>query len=152
MRKLPDPARAATGPDLARNEGSEDGSWLSLQRGGDTGDASRTRSRGPQDGGELVEELELRLREWVERVDTLETEVGYLKTDLEVRIAYTRELERQLDEQVNAARGAEIQVAAMRDRVAYRVVDEMVGHVARRPALHRLGSQWARRAIAWRER
>jgi len=155
MRKLPDQARATNGPDLARSEGSDEASWLSPQRAGDTGDLSRARPRGSREGGandELVEELELRLREWVERVDTLETELGYLKRDLEVRIAYTRELERQLDEHVNAVRGAEFQVAAMRERIAYRVVDGMVEQVAQRPALYRLGTNWARRVIAWRER
>ena len=48
---------------------------------------SRVSGEGSVDD-ELVQELELRLREWVERVETLETELGYLKRDLEVRTAY----------------------------------------------------------------
>jgi chromosome segregation ATPase len=156
MRKLPDPARAATAPDVASAADAEDGAWLSLQRRGEASELARDRSQVSQEGGrasdELVEELELRLREWVERVDTLETELGYLKRDLEVRIAYTRELERQLEDHVNALRAAANEIAAMRERIAYRVVDGMVEQVARRPALHRVGSDWARRVIAWRER
>lgn len=156
MRKLPDATRTATAPDVASADEAEEGAWLSFQRRGEASEMTRANSQASREGGrandELVEELELRLREWVERVDTLETELGYLKRDLEVRIAYTRELERQLDDHVNALRAAANEIAAMRERIAYRVVDGMVEQVARRPGLHRVGSDWARRVIAWRER
>lgn len=154
MRKLPDPRRPSTGPDLALEEGSEDGAWLSFQRAGETDDSPSERARTSLEGSvddEVVQELELRLREWVERVDALETEMGYLKRDLEVRIAYALELERQLDYHVGAVRYAQNEVEAIRARTAYRVVDGMVRRVATKPALYRFARSWAQRMMAWRE-
>lgn len=120
MRKLPDPRRPSTGPDLALDEGSEDGAWLNFQRAGETEDSARDRSRVSREEtveDDLVHELELRLREWVDRVETLETEMGYLKRDLEVRIAYAREMERQVDEHTKAVRWAEKEMSAMRSNL-----------------------------------
>jgi hypothetical protein len=155
MRKLPDPGRPSTGPDLAFDEGSEDGAWLSFQRAAEAEDAARDRSRVSDEGSveeDFVQELELRLREWVERVETLETELGYLKRDLEVRIAYARELEHQVDEHTKAVRWAEKEMIAMRARTSYRVADAIVRQVGRQPALERLGRRLARKAIGWRGR
>ena len=150
MRKLPDPRRPSTGPDLALDEGSEDGAWLSFQRAGETDDSPSERARTSLD--EVVQELELRLREWVERVETLETELGYLKRDLEVRTAYARELERQVDENTKAVRWAEKEMIAMRARTSYRVADAIVRQVGRQPALERLGRRWVRKMIGRRDR
>jgi hypothetical protein len=139
MRKLPDPRRPSTGPDLALEEGSEDGAWLSFQRAGETDDSPSERARTSLEGSvddEVVQELELRLREWVERVETLETELGYLKRDLEVRTAYAREKE----------------MIAMRARTSYRVADAIVRQVGRQPALERLGRRWVRKMIGRRDR
>jgi chromosome segregation ATPase len=155
MRKLPDPTRPSTGPDLATDQGSEDGAWLSLQPAGEASDLARARSRASSEASahdELVEELELRLREWVERAETLEAELGYLKRDLEVRVAYARELERQTDEQRKAVEWAEKEMIAMRARTSYRLADAMVRQMGRRPALERLGRRWAGKLIAGRER
>jgi hypothetical protein len=155
MRKLPDPRRPSTGPDLAFDEGSEDGAWLSFQRAAETDDSPRERSRVSSEGNvddELVQELELRLREWVERVETLETELGYLKRDLEVRTAYAREMERQVDEHTKAVRWAEKEMIAMRARTSYRVADAVVRQLGRQPALERLGRSWARKLIGRRDR
>jgi hypothetical protein len=154
MRKLPDSAAAATGPDIEDDEGSADVTLPHIPRI-DASDPPRARSRvvrSSHGDEERLEELELRLREWVERVDTLESELRYVQRDLEVRIAYTRELERQLDQQVNTARRAESEAAAIRARTAYRVVDVVVARVATRPALYGFGVRWARRMISWRER
>ena len=153
MRKLPDPRRPSTGPDLAFDEGSEDGAWLSFQRAGENDDSARERSRTAQEAGvdeAQVQELELRLREWVERVETLETELAYLKRDLEVRAAYCREMERQVEEHTKAVRWAEQEMIAMRARASYRVADAIVSQVSRRPALERLGRTWARKLIGSR--
>jgi chromosome segregation ATPase len=153
MRKLPDPRRPSTGPDLVFDEGSEDGAWLSLQRAGENDDSARERSRTAQEAGvdeAQVQELELRLREWVERVETLETELAYLKRDLEVRAAYCREMERQVEEHTKAVRWAEQEMIAMRARASYRVADAIVSQVSRRPALERLGRTWARKLIGSR--
>jgi len=155
MRKLPDPRRPSNGPDLAFEEGSEDGAWLTFQRATETVDAPHERSHDSSETSgdeDLVRELEMRLREWVERVEILETESGYLKRDLEVRIAYCREMERQVDEHTKAVRWAEKEMAAMRARTAYRVADAIVNQVGRQPALERLGRRWARKMIGWRER
>jgi hypothetical protein len=155
MRKLPDPRRPSTGPDLALEEGSEDGAWLSFQRAGETDDSPSERARASREGSvddEVVQELELRLREWVERVETLETELGYLKRDLEVRTAYARELERQVDENTKAVRWAEKEMIAMRARTSYRVADAIVRQVGRQPALERLGRRWVRKMIGRRDR
>ena len=155
MRKLPDPRRPSTGPDLALDEGSEDGAWLNFQRAGETEDAARERSHVSREASaedDVVHELELRLREWVERVETLETEMGYLRRDLEVRIAYAREMERQVDEHTKAVRWAEKEMSAMRARTSYRVADAIVRQVGRQPALERLGRRWAGKVIGWRGR
>ena len=154
MRKLPGSTPPASGPALAEGEGHEDVTRPTLQRVGEASDTPRTRTRvlrGHADE-EQIEELELRLREAVERMETLETELRYLQRDLEVRIAYTHELELQLDEQTSAARGAEREAAAIRARTAYRIMDGLVARVARRPALYGFGVRWARRMISWRER
>ena len=154
MRKLPDPRRPVTGRELTRDERSEDGARLNLQHASETSDLASERSRTSLEGSvddEVVQELELRLREWVERVDALETEMGYLKRDLEVRIAYALELERQLDYHVGAVRYAQNEVEAIRARTAYRVVDGMVRRVATKPALYRFARSWAQRMMAWRE-
>ena len=111
--------------------------------------ASREESAGDD---ALVHELELRLREWVERVETLETELGYLKRDLEVRIAYARELEHQVDEHTKAVRWAEKEMSAMRARASYRVADAIVRQVGRQPVLERFGRRFARRMIGLRDR
>jgi len=155
MRKLSDPRRPVTGRELTRDERSEDGARLNLQHASETSDLARARSRVSREGhanDELVEELELRLREWVERVETLETELGYLKRDLEVRTAYARELERQVDENTKAVRWAEKEMIAMRARTSYRVADAIVRQVGRQPALERLGQRWVRKMIGRRDR
>jgi len=155
MRKLPDPRRPSTGPDLAFDEGSEDGAWLSFQRAGATDDSTRERPRASQEEGaeqSQVHELELRLREWVERVETLETELAYLKRDLEVRTAYCRDMERQVEDHTKAVRWAEQEMIAMRARTSYRVADALVSQVSRRPSLERLGRAWARKLIGARGR
>ena len=155
MRKLPDPRRPSTGPDLAFDEGSEDGAWLNFQRAGETDDSARERALASQEASAdaaQVEELELRLREWVERTETLETELAYLKRDLEVRTAYCREMERQVEEHTKAVRWAEQEMIAMRARATYRVADTLVSQVSRRPALERLGRTWARKLIGSRGR
>jgi len=155
MRKLPDPRRPSTGPDLAFDEGSEDGAWLSFQRAGETEDPARERAAAPHEASAdeaQVREMELRLREWVERVETLETELGYLKRDLEVRTAYAREMERQVDEHTKAVRWAEKEMIAMRARTSYRVADAVVRQLGRQPALERLGRSWARKLIGRRDR
>jgi chromosome segregation ATPase len=154
MRKLPDPRWPVTSGELARDERPGDGARLNLQHVGETGDLARARSRASREGhanDELVEELELRLREWVERVDTLETEMGYLKRDLEVRIAYALELERQLDNQAGAVRHAQSEIEAIRARTSYRILDAVVRRVAARPVLYRLARGWAQRMMAWRD-
>jgi len=159
MRKLPDPTRPGNGADSALDHGSEDGALLSLQRAGETGDQARARARAASEENreakgddELVSELETRLREWVETVETLETELCYLKRELEVRVEYSRELERQLDNQAGAVRWAENEIAAMRARTSYRVADALVRRVSGRPALEQLARRWARKMIAWRDR
>lgn len=154
MRKLPDPRRPSTGPDLALDESSEDGAWLSFQRAGENENSPGERADGAHDESaddERVQEMELRLREWVERVETLETELGYLKRDLEVRIAYARELEHQVDEHTKAVRWAEKEMIAMRARTSYRLADAVVRQVGRQPALERLGRRWAGRMSGRRE-
>ncbi len=155
MRKLPDPRRPSTGPDRAFDEGSEDGAWLSFQRAGETEDPARERAAAPHEASAdeaQVREMELRLREWVERAETLETELAYLKRDLEVRTAYCREMEHQVEEHTKAVRWAEQEMIAMRARASYRVADALVSQVSRRPALERLGRTWARRLIGARGR
>jgi len=155
MRKLPDPRRPSTGPDLAFDEGSEDGAWLSFQRAGETEDPARERAAAPHEASAdeaQVREMELHLREWVERAETLETELAYLKRDLEVRTAYCREMEHQVEEHTKAVRWAEQEMIAMRARASYRVADALVSQVSRRPALERLGRTWARRLIGARGR
>jgi len=161
MRKFPDPKA----PDSGTGEGSEEATRLSLQRADDASPRTRPRvsrqadadhehpshsghERRSRSDDEKLRELELRLREWVERADTLEAELRYLKRDLEVRIAYTRELERHLE----VVAYAERELAAVRARAAYRIVDGIVARVEKQPALHRFGRTWTRRIVAWRDR
>jgi cell division protein FtsB len=158
MTKFPDPIGLADDGDANDDESTAGEGRPSLQPVAETGQAPRGLPRPPKaarrvvDPSEQIEELELRLREWVARVDTLETELDYLKKDLEVRIAYARELERQLDEQAETVRNAVEELVAMRARASYRMVDAAVRRLGRIPGLDKAVHDWARRMIAWRDR
>jgi DNA repair ATPase RecN len=154
MTKLPDPI----GPVEDGEEGSVDERRLSLRPVTEAGQVPRIlphtseAARAVADPAERIDELATRLREWVERVDTLETELDYLKRDLEVRIAYARGLERQLDEQVDTVRNAADELAAMRARASYRMVDAVVRRLGRVPVLNWAAHECARKMMTWRDR
>jgi hypothetical protein len=98
------------------------------------------------DPGELAAELERRLRDQVSRNAVLDAELRYLKAELEIRAAYVRSLEQELEE-VGSVVGhqqlALAEYAAYRQRVSHRSVDRAITGLQRSPVLYRMARQLA---------